>query len=162
MKKTIMLTIVISLLLVGCWPIVGPEKSFVRGIAEKGLFNTELLILIILIIVNLVIRVIKTGVKSLLIGIVTIIVGIGLSYTILGTINYWIFNAVIGWGVIGIIIWLLLSAAQGYAPGFYGVVPIGLYFAYHDPRLLIYYAIPALVFDLLEALLRKKTEIDVS
>jgi len=157
MKKTGMLVILaLSLLLMGCWPIVGAEKTYVKEIAESGLFNTAFFVVIVLVVINLIIRAIKTGKKNLLIGIVTIIVGIGFSYTILGTVNYWIFNAVIGWGQFGIFIWVFLSMAQGYAPGFYGVIPVGLYFAYHDPRLLMYYAIPALAVDLLEAIIRKK------
>lgn len=160
-SKLLMLAGISSLMLSlqSCWQIFGPEKSFVKEVVEKGFFNTELMILFILIIANLVIRAIKTGKENLFIGIGSIIVGIGLSYTILGTLSYWFFNLVISWGTIGIILWILGSAAQGFAPGFYGVIPVGLYFAYHDPRLLIYYGIPALGFDLLEAIIRKNPDV---
>ena len=146
----------VSFLLTGCWSIIGVEKSFVKEISEGGLFNNLLYAIILIVIINLILRAIKTGKKSLIIGIISIIVGIGISYTIVGTFGYWLFNTVIGWGLFGIILWVFLSVVQGYAPGFFGVLPIGLYFAYQDPRLLMYYAIPALAADLLEAIIKKK------
>ena len=160
-SKLLMLAGISSLMLSlqSCWRIFGPEKSLVKEVVEKGFFSTELVILFILITANLVVRAIKTGKENLFIGIGSIIVGIGLSYTIIGTLGYWFFNLVISWGTIGIIFWILGSAAQGFAPGFYGVIPVGLYFAYHDPRLLIYYGIPALGFDLLEAIIRKNPDV---
>ena len=157
-KVGLLVLLVISSLLMGCWSIFGVEESYVKEISENGLFNILLYGIILVVIINLILRAIKTGKKSLFIGIISVIVGIALSHTILGTIGYWIFNAVIGWGVLGIILWVLLSAAQGFAPGFFGVIPIGLYIAYQDPRLLMYYAIPALIADLLEAIIRKKPE----
>jgi len=157
MRKACMLVLLaVSSLLMGSWTIIGVEKSFVKEISESGLFNNFLYAIILIVIINLILRAIKTGKKSLLICIISIVVGIGISYTIVGTFGYWLFNIVIGWGLFGIILWVFLSAVHGFAPGFYGVIPIGLYFAYHDPRLILYYAIPALVADLLEAIIRKE------
>lgn len=159
-KRNMLLLSALSLLLMGCWPIVGTEKTYVKEIAESGLFNTAFFVVIALVVINLIIRAIKTGKKNLLIGIVCVVIGVGVSYTILGTIPYWIFLKVIGLGQIGIGIWVFLSIVSGYAPGFFGVLPVGLYLAYHDPRLLIYYAIPALAADLLEAIIRKNPNVD--
>ena len=157
MRKACMLVLLaVSSLLMGSWTIIGVEKSFVKEISESGLFNNFLYAIILIVIINLILRAIKTGKKSLLICIISIVVGIGISYTIVGTFGYWLFNIVIGWGLFGIILWVLISAIQGFAPGFYGVIPIGLYLAYNDPRIILYYAIPALVADLLEAMIRRE------
>ena len=157
MRKVCMLVLLaVSSLLMGSWSIIGVEKGFVKEISEGGLFNNLLYAIILIVIINLILRAIKTGKKSLIICIISIVVGIGISFTIVGTFGYWLFNIVIGWGLFGIILWVFLSALQGFAPGFFGVVPIGLYFAYHDPRLIMYYAIPALVADLLEAIVRRE------
>ena len=157
MRKACMLVLLaVSSLLMGSWSIIGVEKSFVKEIAESGLFSNLLYAIILIVIINLILRAIKTGKKSLLICIISIVVGIGISYTIVGTFGYWLFNTVIGWGLFGIILWVFLSALQGFAPGFFGVIPIGLYFAYQDPRVLLYYAVPALAADLLEAIFRRE------
>ena len=155
-KASMLVLLAISSLLMGSWTIIGVEKSFVKEISESGLFNNFLYAIILIVIINLILRAIKTGKKSLLICIISIVVGIGISYTIVGTFGYWLFNIVVGWGLFGIILWVFLSAVHGFAPGFYGVIPIGLYLAYHDPRLILYYAIPALVADLLEAIIRRE------
>jgi len=155
-KASILVLLAVSSLLMGSWTIIGVEKSFVKEISESGLFNNFLYAIIFIVIINIILRAIKTGKKSLIIGIISIVVGIGISFTIVGTFGFWLFNTVIGWGLFGIILWVFLSALQGFAPGFIGVVPIGLYFAYHDPRLIMYYAIPALVADLLEAIVRRE------
>ena len=157
MRKVCMFVLLaVSSLLMGSWSIIGVEKSFVKEISESGLFNNFVYAIILIVIINLILRAIKTGKKSLVIGIISIILGIGISFTIVGTFGFWLFNTVIGWGLFGIIVWVFLSAIQGFAPGFFGVLPIGLYFAYHDPRLIMYYAIPALVADLLEAIFRRE------
>ncbi len=153
---SILVLLAVSTFLMGNWTIIGVEKSFVKEISENGLFNNFLYAIIFIVIINIILRAIKTGKKSLLIGTISIFIGIGISFTIVGTFGYWLFNIVIGWGLFGIILWVFLSALQGFAPGFFGVVPIGLYLAYHDPRLIMYYAIPALVADLLEAIVRRE------
>ena len=155
-KACILLLLVVSSLLMGSWSIFGVEKSFVTEMSAGVLFDYLLYAIILIVVINLILRAIKTGKKSLLICIISIVIGIGISYTIVGTFAYWLFSTVIGWGLFGIILWVLISAIQGFAPGFYGVIPIGLYLAYNDPRIILYYAIPALVADLLEAMIRRE------
>jgi len=155
-KACILLLLVVSSLLMGSWSIFGVEKSFVTEMSAGVLFDYLLYAIILIVVINLILRAIKTGKKSLLICIISIVVGIGISFTIIGTFGYWLFTTVIGWGLFGIILWVFLSAVHGFAPGFYGVIPIGLYLAYNDPRIILYYAIPALVADLLEAMIRRE------
>ena len=140
----------------GCWPILGHEESFLKAIPEHGLYTLLFWILIILVAIDLLIRAVKVNMASLKLGVIFIIISMIIAYTILGSFSYWFFTLFADWNIIGIIIIIIGAFLTGLAKGFYGVIPIALYIIYHDPRLLYYLALPALIGDIIEALILKK------
>ena len=75
-------------------------------------------------------------------------IAIALSFTAVGALLYRAIVAMLGWVLPGEILVVVLAMVFGVA-GNWAAVPLGLFFAYHDPRLLHYVLFPSQLAGLL-------------
>jgi len=147
-----------TVLLTGCWDIIGKETSYVW----KGESSAPYSIIIIITFILLILLrpwfqkdrdgkiTIKTYSWEMLTWVFAFAIAYGIQFTILGTIGMWIFTSIAGWGIIGIALYAVFGFSEGFIHSFM-LLPLGLawsipmFSVYHDPRVLTYYLLPGIV-----------------
>lgn len=144
-KNEIRITLLLSslcFLFSGCWSIIGTEKTLIYH-DEVNLTWVYLGIgfLLILFILQILFLRKQEANQHILETILSAIFATVFSFTILGALSAWFWEALTNWNVFGIIIIILLCFIGGFR-GLFPIIGYLLYWLYQDEKLLLYAAIP--------------------